>query len=70
MNIEFGALAPPLAEQLKDAGIGVVKWAIFQKDADAITRLRVRGVMSDLEAHKARTRLIKAIGKALSVPRP
>ena len=67
-GLYFGALAPKLIDQLPDAAdILGSRMDPYQKDADAITRLKVRGIMSDNEAHRARTRLVKAIGKALSV---
>lgn len=34
---------------------------IYEKDADAITRLNIRGMLSDNEATKARRKLLKLI---------
>ena len=56
IHIQFGALAPSLRDQL-----GAALPSHFQDDADAITRLHVRGVLSDSEAQRARKRLISAI---------
>jgi len=65
MDIIFGALAPKLGDQLK--GIDVAKTEVihWQKDADAITRLAIRLLLSDAEIHKARQRLVKSINKEL-----
>ena len=63
-TITFGALAPPLCEQL---GVPPARVALHQKQADAITRLLVAGLLTDGEAHRARARLVKHI--ALSAPR-
>lgn len=56
--IVFGALSPTIADQL---GVSGPPWRAFQADANAITRLKVRGVLSEREAHAARTRLVKRI---------
>lgn len=62
MEIALGALAPKLIEQLAgqvDANI----LAQLDKDADAITRLYIRGYIAPSIADKARKRLVKEIGK-------
>ena len=62
MQIELGALVPSLIEQL--AGhVDAEKLAILDADADAITRLYVRGYITPSVADKARKRLVKEIGK-------
>lgn len=64
LGLVFGALAPPLAEQLTAAGVpseNVPDMEHHQKDADAIARLSIRGLMSDAEKDRARNRLLKAI---------
>ena len=53
--IEFGALAQSISTQL---GIKAVP---LDNDADAITRLHVRGLLTDSETDKARKRLMKKI---------
>lgn len=55
MQVVFGALAPPLSQQIS----GLPK--MYDKDADSITRLVVRGIITEGEAHKARMRLLKRI---------
>ena len=62
IKIYFGALCEPVAEQL---GINEHIAEPWQKDADAITRLVVRGLLTDSETHRARKRLIKMMGAAL-----
>jgi predicted Ser/Thr protein kinase len=53
MDIKLGALSPKLSEQIESLP------EIFDKDADAITRLYIRGLLTDLETKKARKRLVK-----------
>ena len=52
MDIRFGALSPKLSEQIK----GLPE--VFDKVADDITRLHLRGLLTDLETKKARKRLV------------
>lgn len=52
----FGALAPSLKEQL-----GQFCPEEFQADADAITRLEVRGIVIPSGARAARKRLVRSI---------
>ena len=63
--IAFGALSRRLAEQITIGSYSrrwhVIKLKHLQRDADAITRLHVRNLMSDGQAHSARKRLMKRI---------
>ena len=63
LNIEFGAMAPLLETQLGHQGLKVLSGPLnhLQKDADALSRLSARGVLSDGETRSARRRLMKAI---------
>lgn len=65
--LTFGAMSAPLRAQLKiqgfDIDAAVVKHC--QRDADAITRLLVRHMLSEGEAHKARRRLLRWVGKSV-----
>jgi hypothetical protein len=63
LSINFGATAPPLAEQLADFNFEENEITHWQKDFNAITRLSVRGLLSDAETDKARNRLLNAITK-------
>jgi hypothetical protein len=62
MEIALGALAPKLIEQLAGQ-VDANTLALLDKDADAITRLYVRGYITPSVADKARKRLVKEIGK-------
>ena len=65
LELAFGALVPDLDEQLKNQGItklGRPQFITeFQNDADAITRLGLRGLLVDSEKDKARKRLLGKI---------
>lgn len=61
--ITFGAMAPRISEQLEQQGCkaktdDMVAW---QRDAEAIARLCVRGLISDAAATSSRRRLLQAI---------
>jgi hypothetical protein len=58
IGLAFGAVAPPLHDQL---GVPPAAADPYQADAGAITRLRVRGLLSDAEAERARLRLGRKI---------
>lgn len=63
LNLSFGALAPPIREQLRYAKVTIRSrdLAHFQRDADAVTRLVVRGLLSDGIAQKAIRKLMRNI---------
>lgn len=65
IGIHFGLLCPLLREQLKDYNIDEDDLMHFQLDADAIARLKVRGVIPDYMAAKARDRLLAKIAKSI-----
>lgn len=60
MELRFGATAPKLHEQLECKPEKVEQ---HQKDLDAITRLRVRGILTHSEVKKAELRVIKSLNK-------
>ena len=64
----FGALAPMIATQLRDAEVGFDAQDIdqLQRDADAITRLSVRHYLTEAATNRARRRLTKAVKHAVS----
>jgi hypothetical protein len=64
MEIHFGALAAPLSKQLQGCGLSVTILKRFEKDALAITRLHVMGLIPESVACTARKRLLKRIEKA------
>lgn len=63
LGITFGALAPKVAGQLKKQKLTAAPLDIerAQANADAVTRLLIRGVLSDSEARKARQRILKRL---------
>lgn len=65
--ISMGAFADPILKQITDQGYEAKASLIaaWQQDADAVCRLRVRGVLTDTEAHKANKRLFAAISKGI-----
>ena len=67
-GITFGALCPKISEQVvsQDLKIAKAAAAVVQADADAISRLLIRGIITDSEARRARQRLISRIGKMLA----
>ena len=66
--IRFGAVSPPLAEQLDEQGILYDKQACerWQKWQNSIALLYVSGLLTDGEKTKAHQRLFKRIGKELT----
>ena len=67
-GVYFGALSPTLAEQLQEAGLDYDEDTIdhLNRDAEAITRLSVRGVLPDSQAQAARKKLMKKIEKCVA----
>lgn len=63
LGIRFGALCPKIKYQITEQGYTFDKDHIehFQKDADALDRLRIRGLISHSEAEKATKKLVKKI---------
>jgi hypothetical protein len=64
MEMNFGAMAPSIAEQLTEQKLlcntDIEHW---QRDADAITRLAVRGMLPLAQARAARQRLLREIAR-------
>jgi len=67
-SLQFGALAPPMSEQLPM--LTDEKAAGFDADNKAIARARVRGYISDAELTRIHRRLAAAIGDAISEAAP
>ncbi len=67
IRIAFGAISPPIDEQLRDQGFKLDMdplWRVYlQRDVDEITRLRIRCVLTDAESDKARKRIFQIIKK-------
>ena len=62
-EIMFGALADPISEELRRQGLRAskVNIAYWQRDAKAISRLSIRGLLTDDERGRARKRLLQRI---------
>ena len=61
LSLLFGALCPPLHKQL---GVDPADVRVWQKDADAITRLSVRGLIPPRVAEQARKRVLRQIAES------
>lgn len=69
LQIDFGALAPPIDVQLHMIGLCADKGAIerIQSDANAVTSLSIRGVMTESMAHACRRKLIRMLARCVKV---
>ncbi len=65
LHIQFGALCPPIDEQLRNQGLRLdiqpLARHMLQRDANEVTRLLVRCILTEAEAHKARRRIMQMI---------
>lgn len=68
-TIYFGATCEPLAVQLQGYELGSLCIPHAQADADAITRLYVRGYISQKVKDAAQARLVKEMKRAMKTPR-
>jgi hypothetical protein len=62
--IDFGAMSASVSEQIKKQGFtweDEVQGKAADKDAEAIVRLNLRGIITDSSARSARNRLFKKI---------
>lgn len=66
-SVSFGALSPPIDEQLREQGLKLDMDPLLrghlQRDADEVTRLRVRCILTEAESDKARKRILQIIKK-------
>lgn len=60
LSLQFGALAPKIAWQVANQGFRFVRSHVrqAQRDADAVTRLLIRGLMNEAQAKKARQKIV------------
>lgn len=67
-RIEFGALSKPISEQLSEQGHAFDAEAIahLERDAEAVSRLKVRGVVPHAAGNRAYDKLAKRVWAALS----
>lgn len=63
LELDFGALVPSIADQLAAKGMKAARNDLkhWQADANAITRLSIRGLISDSAARAARQKLTRKI---------
>jgi len=65
IDIELGALAKPLSEQIPETAMDRRAVAMFQKDSEAISRLYIRGLIPESQVRAVKMKLIKKMQKAL-----
>lgn len=73
LRIHFAAMAAPLRQQVQNCGLHLDpgRVDVLQSCADSIIRLRIHGVLTDGEGHKANQRLFKEIKRAVTAsPKP
>jgi hypothetical protein len=67
VHISFGALAPPIDKQLREQDCKLdmdpLQRGYLQRDADEVSRLRVRSILTEGESDKARKRIMQIITK-------
>ena len=67
IQISFGALSPSIDEQLREQGLKLDMDPLLrghlQRDADEVTRLRVRCILTEAESDKACKRIFQIIKK-------
>jgi FAD synthase len=59
IEIMFGAISDSLDKQLRKQGYKLKSVDLYQKDADAITRLLIRSLINESQAHAARKMLLR-----------
>jgi len=67
VGIHFGALCAPIVQQLLEQEVTAIPDNInqLQDYANSITMLYIHGILTELETHNARKRLMKKINKAI-----
>jgi hypothetical protein len=71
LEIVFGAIAKKLVDQITMDGLSITNKACIahcQKDADAVTRLAIRGILPDSCVTSARGKIFKRICEYVSKP--
>lgn len=63
MSLSFGALAPRISEQLEAQGLEFKTTEVvqLQRDLDAVTRLRVRGLLPDSLCEMVHRRIFRKV---------
>ena len=70
IGLHFGALTESVSKQLSEQFNTPIDLPEFDKDAEALVRIYIRGIISDSENTKARKRLIKKITAYLNAHPP
>lgn len=67
IEIQMGALAPSITQQLADQDVDIApsRSEAWDNQADAITRLMFADILTPSQVEKARQRLMKHIGEML-----
>jgi hypothetical protein len=73
-QLQFGAFAPPLRQQLIDGGFELTKPVTksslalthLQRDAEAVARLRIRGRIPTGTAISVERKIAKEVGKLIT----
>ena len=67
IRISFGPINAPIDEQLRAQGLRLdmdpLQRGLLQRDADEVTRLRDRRILTEAESDKARWRIYEIIKK-------
>jgi hypothetical protein len=67
VRVSLGAPPPTIDEQLREQGLkldmGPLQRAHLQRDADEVSRLRIRCILTEAESDKARKRIFQIIKK-------
>jgi len=68
VQLRYGAMSDTISKQLTVQGFKFDKKLCehWQKDADAITRIRIRGILTANQTEKARIKLLNIIAKTLN----
>jgi len=64
-QISFGAISPRLVDQLQGRKIPDSEIVKIQRVADAVTLLRIQGIITESATHSARKKITKRIAKAI-----
>ena len=72
LRISFGAMAESIATQVFACGLEIDhrQSKALQSQADALVALRVSGILTESECHKANIRLMKRIVAAVTSTKP
>jgi hypothetical protein len=67
-GIHFGAMVDPLRDQIESQGIQIAHETLLdacQKDADCVSRLHIRGILTEAQMRSAEKKILKNIQKCV-----